>query len=202
MMPITFIPYVIGGVTVVGLGVVALLFGEPTRVMVVGPRKAGKTSWVRSLQGKSAGTYEPTQELEPSVKIAIGKSKIEVSIRDSAGGKSAIDAWKKAFSKQQKVLFFVDASKLGIDEYDQSLVEFMQPFRTLKLGSKLVIVLTHIDLLFASRRFATEAAVRDWDFVRNLAGQVGSPRVILATTNTKQGCRELANRLAEILEQK
>ena len=162
---------------------------KDSKVVLVGPRKAGKTTWKSFLTtGHIPEGYAPTQGESFVEAVALADLRMAVHVQDFAGNKETKDSWRKAAKSADRVYFFVDATRLSDVEYVGRSKEDAKDLSSWQLTCPVDLVATHADLVEGWPD--DPDAVIGIDAVRELSILCSAERTLQANLGSDGGCRE------------
>ncbi len=191
-----------------GLGLAAVaafaakkLFGTPGRtVVVLGPRKAGKTTLAARLSGGSiVGDYAPTQstvKTQPHT-ISMEDLKFALTTFDVSGDSSAYGEWERTARSAHLVCYLVSSPCLEFREYLDTAIRGARQLGGWDHPGHIVLVITHIDE-DAEKNLDT---IMGRNTVREIRDALGNPKVVPVNLTDSESARALVIQLLRELDE-
>lgn len=202
------LPLILGAVAVAGLiaGGVALaaaLFEDAykAKLVLVGPKRAGKTTWRTFLtDGSLPAGYEHTyieQVLEK--KVELKDLKIRVELLDMSGSDDAVPAWHEAARKTDHIFFFVDGTRLDDRGYWFQATTYARVVSSwTDVKADVALVVTHADE-DPDGKAGDLDAIRTRSDVTKLARLLNARRTVVGDLGSPDGLQDFTVRaLAEL----
>jgi hypothetical protein len=181
-------------------------------VALVGPRRAGKTSFAKALEtGEIPPGYRPTQttvtkeinilkDSDPhDFVIKTSRYGLHVTAHDVSGNENAWGEWKKVALNFNLVCFLVSAPELAEAPYRDNALDGARQVGSWNLVARLLLVLTHID---RDPDRANPDAIRQRPAARALSRALGHPEMWLTSLTRADERHDLMLKTLEILAER
>jgi hypothetical protein len=210
------LPWLVAGLGVAtGVAVVAIALSQPEKAKrakwtLIGPRKAGKTTWFRFLgTGTVPAGYRPTtitgeghfDQAALGETLELSEMELQINIADVAGvGGEASNSfgplreWKRQSEDSDAVFFMVDLTALEDDSYlEKALRAAKQVAGWQAEKSTLVyLVVTHADRDYEWRGGHGYVQIREREKVARLGRTLNARHVFVADLMCDPGLQQLA----------
>jgi hypothetical protein len=181
-------------------------------VALVGPRRAGKTSFAKALEtGEIPANYTPTQTTQTKeinilkdsdphdFVVKMSRYGLRITAHDVSGNETAWGEWKKFALSSNLVCFLVSAPELAEAPYRDNALDGARQVGSWKRSGHLMLVLTHID---RDPDRANPDAIRQRTAVRMVSRALGHPEMWLTSLTRADERHDLMLKTLEILSER
>lgn len=146
---IRIVPWLIG-LVIAGAGAAAAASTvskyTDRRLVLIGQKRAGKTSWRRFLRdGSIPADWDHTQVTTEET-IRLSSYKMKVRVFDHSGSKDAFREWRESCKKADEIFYFVDITQLSDPKYlDRVKGDAKAMSLWLEVDAPRTLAVTHMD---------------------------------------------------------
>jgi GTPase SAR1 family protein len=172
-------------------------------IALLGPKRAGKTSWRTFLEhGSIPAGYEHTTLTEKlSTQIRLQDLDLHVEVCDLSGSDDAVDSWHQAAKESDYVFYFIDGTRLGDEAYRRRARDYARVVASWEDStSPVTLVVSHADQVPEWPQNSDE--IRTSPHVAELRHLVGARKTIVADLGSTDGCRKFTLDALSDLEDK